>query len=447
MNKFNEINQQIGKYRWKICALVFFATTINYMDRQVISLLKPFLESGGLFGDDPSKYESVYANIVISFQISYALGMLLVGSTIDKFGTKIGYAISLLGWSLAAIGHAIARGPFGLGVARAVLGVFELGNFPAANKTVAEWFARKERALATGIYNSVANMGAILAPLVVPLIAVKWGWQWAFILTGAIGLLWLFFWQRMYDSPAAKLKTGHVKEAEFEFINSDKDEIEPEDQKKEKVSWFRLLTYRQTWAFFAGKLLTDPIWWFFLFWLPAFLKEQYGLKGTDVSFPLAVLYTMTTFGSVLGGWLPKLFMEKGMSTFKARRTAMLIYAFVPLSVLSAQFLGGYNMWFAVIIIGIAASAHQAWSANFFTTVSDMFPKKAVASVTGIGGMAGALGGIMMARAAGLLFDHYKAAGDITIGYGIMFIICATAYLVAWIVMKILVPVHKPITDL
>ena len=438
-----EIGKSIGNYRWRICALVFFATTINYLDRQVISLLKPYLESAGLFGDDPARFESVYADIVICFQVAYASGMLLVGGIIDRFGTKIGYALSLFAWSVAAIGHALAKGPFGFGVARAALGVPEAGNFPAAIKTIAEWFPKKERALATGIFNSGTNVGAIVAPLVVPWIAITWGWQWAFIITGAIGLIWLLFWWAIYDSPEKKSAKGRLSKTEYEFILSDKDEIIPEDGKElAKVSWFKLLTYRQTWAFFLGKLLTDPIWWFFLFWLPAFLKEQYGLKGTEVGFPIAVVYMMTTFGSVFGGWLPKYYIEKGMDANKARKKAMFIYALFPLSVLSAQYLGGFNMWFAVIIIGIAASAHQAWSANIFTTVSDMFPKRTIASVTGIGGMAGAFGGIMIAKAAGMLFDYYKAAGDIRIGYGIMFMICASAYIIAWIVMHLLVPKFK-----
>lgn len=441
----NEINQKFGNYRWRICALVFFATTINYLDRQVISLLKPFLESEGVFGADPAHYESIYANLVIAFQVAYASGMLLVGGIIDKFGTKIGYALSLLGWSIAAIGHAFAKTPLGFGIARAALGVPEAGNFPAAIKTTAEWFPKKERALATGIFNSGTNVGAIIAPLVVPWIAVTWGWQEAFIITGAIGLIWLVFWQIMYDSPEKKLAKGQLKQAEFDHIMSDKEEtVAADGSELKKIGWFKLLTYRQTWAFFLGKLLTDPIWWFFLFWLPAFLKEEYGLTGTQVSLPIALVYCMTTVGSIFGGWLPKRFMEKGMDANKARKTAMFIYALFPLSVLSAQYMGGFNMWFAVIIIGIAASAHQAWSANIFTTVSDMFPKRAIASVTGIGGMAGAVGGIAIAKAAGLLFDHYKALGDIKIGYGIMFMICATAYIIAWFVMHALVPKFKKI---
>ena len=448
MSAEKTIPEHIGNYRWTICALIFFATTINYLDRQVISLLKPYLEADGLFGNDPAHYESVYADIVIAFQFAYALGMLLVGGVIDKFGTKKGYAAALLGWSLAAIAHAFAKGPFGFGVARAALGVTEAGNFPAAIKTTAEWFPKKERAFATGIFNSGTNIGAIIAPMIVPFIAVTLGWQWAFIITGAIGLLWLIFWKIMYDTPDKKLAKGQLKQAEYDHIMSDKDEVVAEDGSAlKKISWFKLLTFRQTWAFFLGKLLTDPIWWFFLFWLPAFLKEQYGLTGTQVGLPIALVYTMTTFGSILGGWLPKRFMESGMDANKARKTAMFIYALFPLLVLGAQKMGEFNMWYAVIIIGIAASAHQAWSANIFTTVSDMFPKRAIASVTGIGGMAGAVGGIMIATAAGSLFDYYKAAGDIRIGYGIMFMICSTAYIIAWVVMHLLVPKFRKIEDL
>ncbi len=437
--------KSIGNYRWTICALVFFATTINYLDRQVISLLKPYLETAGLFGDDPAHYESTYANIVIAFQLGFASGMLLLGRLIDKFGTKIGYAASLLGWSLAAIAHAFAKGPFGFGVARVALGVPEAGNYPGAIKTTAEWFPKKERALATGIAISGTNIGAIIAPIVVPFIAVTLGWQWAFIITGAIGLLWLIFWQILYNTPEFQLAKGRLKQTEYDHILSDKEETVAADGAAfKKLSWFKLLTYRQTWAFFLGKLLTDPVWWFILFWLPAFLKEQYGLTGTRVSFPIALVYTMTTAGSIFGGWLPKFFIDGGMNANRARKKAMFIFALFPLLVLTVQYAGGFNMWYAVIIIGVAGAAHQAWSANIFTTVSDMFPKRAIASVTGIGGMAGAVGGILISKSAGLLFDHYKAAGDIRIGYGIIFMICASAYIVAWGIMHLMVPRFKKI---
>lgn len=451
MNKFNEINEKIGRYRWRICALVFFATTINYLDRNVLGLLKVTLT------DEFSWTEMDYANIVVAFQVAYALGMLGVGGIIDKIGTKKGYAWSLFGWSLAAIGHAFATNTFGFGVARAALGVTESGNFPAANKTMAEWFPKKERALATGIYNSGANIGAIVAPLTVPWIAGHMGWQWAFIITGAIGLIWLLFWELQYKSPEVKLAEGKLLQPEYDYIHSDKDEVAVETpaEQKVRVSWFKLLTYRQTWAFFFGKALTDPIWWFFLFWLPAYLQEknagliENGHPEGVISWPLAlaVVYTISTVGSVLGGWLPKKFINGGMDANKARKLSMLIYALLPLTVLGAQSLGNINTWYAVLIIGIACAAHQAWSANIFTTVSDMFPKKAVASVTGIGGMAGAFGGMIIAWSAGLILDHYKALGTIEMGYGVMFVVCALAYLTAWIIMQILVPKFKLITDL
>ena len=434
----NQVNQKIGKYRWTILSLVFFATTVNYLDRQVISLLKPFLEA------EFSWTETDYANIVFVFQLCYALGMLGVGYVIDKIGTKLGYAISLFVWSIAAILHAVAKSTTGFSVWRGLLGVSEAGNFPAAIKTVAEWFPRKERALATGIFNSGTNIGAILAPLVVPWIAVTWGWQEAFIITGAVGLIWLFFWFWIYEVPEKHKK---LSKAEYDYIHSDEEEkAVATDEPQPKVPWLTLLKFKQTWAFFLGKFMTDPVWWFFLFWLPAFLKAEYGLTGMQVSLPLAVVYTMTTFGSIFGGWLPMNFMKNGMDPVKARKRSMLIYAFFPLPVLFSQALGQYSMWFAVLIIGIAASAHQAWSANIFTTVSDMFPKKAISSVTGIGGMAGALGGMLIAKFAGFVLDHYKAAGDIKIGYYVMFLICGVAYLLAWVIMfKLLIPKMKKVS--
>jgi len=465
---FNEINERIGKYRWTICALVFFATTINYLDRNVLGLLKETLSKDGVFGDDVANQELYYSWVVVSFQVAYATGMLLAGRFIDWVGTKRGYGFALLGWSIAAIGHAFAHSTFTFGFWRAALGLSEAGNFPAANKTVAIWFPKKERAYATGIYNSGANVGAILAPLFVPWIAVHWGWEWAFVLTGAIGLIWLFFWFRTYASPEEKLKAGKLLQPEYDHIHSDKDEqVEKGDAEKDKVSWFKLLTYRQTWAFFFGKFLTDPIWWFYLFWLPAFLSGENarkiadflssnpGYSGADADIPgvitwplaVAIVYTVATFGSILGGWLPKKFINGGMDANRARKLSMFIYALFPLSVLLASRLGEINTWLAVLTIAIACSAHQAWSANIFTTVSDMFPKKAVASVTGIGGMAGAVGGILIASAAGLLLKHFAALGKIELGYGIMFIICGTAYVLAWLLMHILVPKYKQISDL
>jgi ACS family hexuronate transporter-like MFS transporter len=431
-----ELNQnspvaKVGKYRWTILALVFFATTINYLDRQVISLLKDdYLEPAFNWT------ETDYANIVVAFQVMYGLGMLFMGWLIDKLGTKIGYALSLTVWSLAAIAHAFAKGTLGFMVARGFLGLSEAGNFPAAIKTVAEWFPKKERALATGLFNSGSNVGAILAPLTVPLIAVLWGWQWAFIITGAIGLIWLIFWFMIYEIPSKHKK---LSKEEYEYIHSDKDEQASVEKNEEKVGWLSLLTYKQTWAFVIGKFLTDPVWWFYLFWLPSFLNKQYGMTKTDLALPIALVYTMTTFGSIFGGWLSGYFIGKGWTVNKARKTAMLIFALFALPVVSAQALGVYSPWIAIVIVGIAASAHQAWSANIFTTTSDMFPKKAVASVTGIGGMAGAVGGILIATLAGWVLDHFKALGTIETGYYVMFLVCGSAYLIAWFIFNLLAP--------
>ncbi|RZM28588.1 MAG: MFS transporter [Pedobacter sp.] len=418
------------KYRWTILCLVFFATTINYLDRQVISLLKDdYLQP--LFG----WRESDYANIVISFQIAYALGMLGSGFIIDKIGTKLGYALSLTVWSLASIGHALAGSTAGFSVARSVLGFSEAGNFPAAIKTVAEWFPKKERALAAGIFNSGTNVGAILAPLSVPFIAQKWGWEWAFIITGAIGLLWLAFWLFLYEKPELHSK---ISQEERNYITDGEDE--PRNLKDpDKIKWTKLLTLKQTWAFAFLKFFTDPVWWFILFWLPSFLNRQYGMSKMDLALPIAVVYTMAMAGSIAGGWLSGNLIKRGWQVYKARRISLLIFAVCAVPMVFAQWLGSYNYWYAVFIIGLAASAHQAWSANIFTTVSDMFPKRAVASVVGIGGMIGAVGGILIAKTAGLVLDFYGAAGQIEKGYYLLFTICAMAYLVAWAVFSLMVP--------
>ncbi|MBX2892106.1 MAG: MFS transporter [Saprospiraceae bacterium] len=420
------------QYRWSIVALLFFATTINYLDRQVISLLKEdYLDKQ--FGWT----EQDYANIVIAFQIAYAIGLLLAGGIIDRVGTKIGYAASIVLWSIAAILHGFVGNTAGFIAVRGFLGVSEAGNFPAAIKTVAEWFPKKERALATGIFNTGSNIGAVFAPLMVPVIAVMFSWEMAFILTGAVGFVWLFFWWAMYRKPETHPK---VNAAELAHINSDEAEVANAQSDEKPFRWFRLLRFRQTWAFVIGKLLTDPIWWFYLFWLPSFLKNEYGLTKTQLSLPLATVYLLAAIGSVMGGWLSGYFIErKGIAPFYARRRTLLIFAFFALPVLFSQALGSLNMWLAIFIIGIATAGHQGFSANIFTTVSDMFPKKAVASVTGIGGMAGAIGGILIASLAGLLFDHYKALGSIQTGYYIMFVVCSLAYLMAWLIMRALTP--------
>lgn len=422
---------KIGNFRWTICSLVFFATTINYLDRQVISLLKPTLEK------EFNWSEADYSNIVVAFQFAYAIGMVSVGRLIDKIGTKLGYALTLIFWSIASILHALATGTLSFMIYRAFLGLTEAGNFPAGIKTMAEWFPQKERAYATGIFNSGTNVGAIIAPIIVPWLAINYSWQIAFIATGAIGFIWLVFWFLLYDVPSKHKK---LSKAEFDFIHSD---TVKEDVQKiyKKVSWPDIIKYKQAWTYILGKFFTDGIWWFMLFWTPAFLKAQYGLEGMQVSIPVATVYTMAGIASIFGGWLPMWFVKsKNWSIVRARKASMLIYAVFPLLVIFAQAAGTYNMWYAIIIIGIAASAHQAWSANLYTTVSDMFPKHLVATVIGTGGMVGSLGGMLVAKVAGILFDHYKALGHIQTGYYIMFIISGLAYLVAWFIMfKILVP--------
>ncbi len=435
------MKKTIGNYRWTICGLIFFATTINYLDRAVISLLKSTLTKE-MHWDDAD-----YANVEIAFKLSYAIGLFLAGRVIDKLGTKKGYAWSTGLWSLSAVAHAFANSVFGFGVARAALGITEAGNFPAAIKTVAEWFPKKERALATGIFNSGTNIGAIIAPLTVPFIAIHYGWKWAFVLTGLLGFIWLYFWQRHYSLPKVHPK---LSKEEFDYIHSD-DQLAADTNNEEqsstdpKYSWGKLLGYKQTWAFALGKLLTDPIWWFYLFWLPDFLESQYQIKGTAIALPVAAVYTISSIGSVWGGWLPMSLIKKDWSSFKARKTSMFIYAMLVLPILFAQYLGSINMWLAVLVIGIAAAAHQAWSANIFTTASDMFPKKAVGSVTGIGGMFGSLGGILLSLLVQKqLFVHYRSIGQIETAYYIMFIVCGVAYISAWLIMHWLAPKMEPV---
>jgi ACS family hexuronate transporter-like MFS transporter len=417
---------------------LFFATTINYLDRSVISFLKSTLTRERHWDD------ADYANVEIAFKFAYAVGLLFAGRLIDKLGTKLGYAMATGIWSIAAMCHAFTNTVFGFGIARSALGVSEAGNFPAAIKTVAEWFPKKERAFATAIFNSGAGIGAIIAPLSVPFINHYWGWKATFVITGAIGFIWLIFWIAMYEVPARHKK---LSAAEMDYINSDDaaaTEASPAKADKGKFSWVRLLGFRQTWAFAIGKLLTDPIWWFYLFWLPDFLKSQYGLSDEGVSLPVAVVYIMATVGGIWGGWLPMSFVNKGWPNFKARKVSMFIFALLVLPIVFAQVAGNVNMWLAVVIIGIAASAHQAWSANIFTTVSDMFPKKATGSVTGIGGTAGALGGILLsALVQKNMFVYYRSINKIETAYYIMFAVCSGAYLLAWVIMHLLVPKMTP----
>ena len=410
-------------YRWIVCGLLFLATTINYVDRQVLSLLKPTLS------EEFGWTELDYSHIVMSFSAAYAVGYLLFGWIVDRVGTKIGYSLSVLFWSLAAMGHALAKTTLGFGFMRGLLGVSEAGNFPTAVKTTAEWFPKKERAFATGIFNSGTNVGALVAPIAIPWILGVYGWQMAFVLTGLLGLVWLMAWFFLYEVPSRQRR---VSQQELEIIQSD-------DEKNDNPStpvipWISLLRMRQTWAYILGKLFTDPIWYFLLFWLPAYFAEVYGVDLRKPSLELALIYSATTIGSIGGGYLSSWLIRKGWEVYRARRTAMLWFALAVTPVMLVRFTD--QVWVAVLFMSLAAAAHQAWSANIMTTVSDHFPGSSVSSVAGIGGMAGSIGGILFPLLVGNLLDHYKQIGQLSSGYNILFLIGGLAYLVAWGVMGI-----------
>jgi len=409
------IKPKVGYFRWVICALIFLATTINYIDRQVLGILAPTLKV------DIGWNEIEYGYIVTAFSLAYAIGLLLVGRTIDKLGTKIGYVISIIGWSIAAMGHALAKTPFGFGTARFFLGLSESGNFPAAIKTVAEWFPKKERAFATGLFNSGSNVGAIVAPLVVPWLALTYGWQEAFIFTGLIGFLWVALWIVFYEKPE---KNKHLSQKELAFIQSD-----PPDPSV-KIPWIKLFKYKETWAFAAAKFLTDPIWWFYLYWVPSFLFKNYGITLDKIGPPLIIIYVSADVGSIFGGWLSSALIKKGWTVNKGRKTAMLVCALAVIPIIYASQVE--SMWEAVALLSLATAAHQGWSANLFTTVSDIFPRKAVASVVGLGGMGGAIGGMLVATLAGFILE-------LTGSYVILFIICGSVYLFALLIYQLIVP--------
>jgi MFS transporter, ACS family, hexuronate transporter len=421
----------VGRYRWLICALLFLATTINYIDRQILSLLKPILDVE--LGWTNAQFGEVNA----AFQAAYAVGLLLFGGFIDRFGTKIGYAVSIAAWSLAAIGHAAAGSVRGFFFARVALGLGEGGNFPAAIKAVATWFPRKERAFATALFNSGANVGAIVAPAVVPLIALTWGWQSAFVAAGIAGFFWLALWLPFYESPE---KTKRLGSAELAHIQSDNEEQEA--GAGAAVRWTDILKYRQAWSFVVAKFLTDPVWWFFLIWLPDYFKKTRALDIKQSWVHLVAIYSLVTVLSIFGGWLVGYLARSGLTMSRARKTGMFIFACLVLPILFVTKVGD---WAAVLLIGLAGAAHQAWSANLFTTASDMFPKRAVASVVGIGGMAGSFGGILFPIYSGKLLDRFQASGNVTTGYAILFGICGSAYLIAFALNHLLAPKFEPIS--
>jgi ACS family hexuronate transporter-like MFS transporter len=410
---------RMGRVRWTICAMLFFATSINYMDRQVIALLKPTLaHTIGLT-------EINYGYIVDAFQVAYALGLLVAGRLVDKIGTRLGYILVMGIWSLSAMGHALASTAFEFGIARFFLGVGESGNFPAAIKTVAEWFPQSERSLATGIFNSGANVGAILAPLIVPWVTLRFGWRAAFLTTGIFSLIWIAWWFKNYRKP-----TDHptLTGAELRHIYR-----EAAAQMGPSIPWIKLLGYRQTWAFALGKFLTDPVWWFYLFWLPSYFSSRFHLNLSHLGLPLIIVYNMSAVGSIGGGWLPTPFRKLGLSPEGSRIAAMLFCACMVIPVFA---IGRLNSeWEAIGILGIAAGAHQGWSANLFTTASDMFPRSAVGAVVGIGGMAGSVGGALLAFVTGHILER-------THSYGSLFMMASSVYLIALLLMNVLAPRFK-----
>ena len=471
---------KMTNYRWVICAMLFFATTVNYLDRQVLSLTWDEFIKPEFHWD-----ESHYGTITSVFSLVYAVGMLFAGRFIDWMGSKKGFLWAIGVWSVGACLHAVcgvateayvglstyaemvaATGTVAVTIAtvsmyaflfaRCVLAIGEAGNFPAAIKVTAEYFPKKDRAYATSIFNAGASIGALIAPLSIPLLAANFGWEMAFIIIGAVGFVWMGFWIFLYDSPR---KSKHVNQAEVDYIEQDKHEDIAEaakSQEEKKIPFWKCFSYKQTWAFAVGKFLTDGVWWFFLFWTPSYLNTQFGIKTTE-GLGIALIFTLyaITMLSIFGGKLPTIIMNKtGLNPYAARMRAMLIFAFFPLLVLFAQPLGTVSPWLPVILIGIAGAAHQSWSANIFSTIGDMFPKGAIASITGIGGMAGGIGSMILQKSAGNLFVYadevkmtFMGFEGKPAGYFIIFCVCAIAYLIGWTIMKSLVPKYKPITDL
>jgi ACS family hexuronate transporter-like MFS transporter len=417
------VSSRAGYFRWVICALLLLGVTKNYMDRQVLGLLKPTLQH------DLGWNEIDYSNLVFAFQAAYALGMVVVGRLMDKFGTRLGYSLAMAFWSLASMAHGLASSLAGFAAARFALGFGEAGVFPASLKTVAEWFPKKERAFAVGIFNSGTSIGAIVTPLVVPPIVLRWGWRWTFVFMGGLGFVWLIFWLLVYRKPEVHPR---VNEGELAYIRSDA------IPQAARVPWAKLLGYRQTWAFAATKFITDPIWWFYLFWVPDFLHRVHGLTLAQMSLPIVAIYVISDVGSMLGGWLSSAMLHRGRTVNAARKTTFLICALCVLPIVFAYRME--SLWGAVAIIALAAAAHQGFSANLLTLPSDMFPSEAVGSVVGIGGMAGAIGGMLIAKVVGYALQW-------TGSYMVPFLMAGVAYLIGLGVMQLLAPRLEPVTSL
>ena len=412
-----------GRWRWYICGLLFYATTVNYMDRQVLGLLKPVIS------DELHWSESDYGSVVFGFQLAYALVMPIAGRIIDWLGTRLGYAAAVLVWSCAAMLHAVARSTVQFALMRFLLGLGEAANFPAAIKTVADWFPKKERALATGIFNSGSNIGALVAPLTVPFIAAHFGWRMSFLATGILDVIWIAMWLLTYRTPR---EHKHISEGELAYIESDNT-----GAPARRIPYMRLLRERPAWAFLLGKFLTDPIWWFYLYWLPGFLNEKYRLDLSHLGLPLVAIYLAADFGSIGGGWLSSRLLSLGWTVNKARKTALLVCALAVTPVALIMFTGS-NLWLTVAILGLATAAHQGWSANLFTLVSDMFPGSAVGSVVGLGGCGGAIGGMLVAKLVGWWLDFSNKS------YGTLFVVAGLMYLVAFVVIQLIVPRLDPV---
>jgi ACS family hexuronate transporter-like MFS transporter len=435
-----------GHYRWGICALLLVATTINYIDRQVIGILKPTLVQEFGWSD-----ERIYAAIIVAFQLAYSIGLLLGGRVIDRIGLRVGFVVAIVLWSLAAAGHAVAHRLTGLelpavvidaklgfsvmtlggaaagfALMRFLLGLGEAANFPASIKTVAEWFPKKERAFATGIFNSGSNIGALVTPLIVPWITLHWGWEWAFLATGLVGVLWVFAWITMYRSPE---QHPRLSKAELALIQSD-----PPDPPMAKVRTATLLAQRPTWAFAFGKFFTDPVWWLYLFWIPDFLHRKYQLNLSSIGLPLITIYLMADVGSIGGGWLSSRLLKSGWSANRARKAAMLLCALCTVPIVFTSQV--QNLWLAVFLVGLAAAAHQGWSANLYTLVSDTFPRRAVGSVVGIGGMAGGVGGILLSLIVGEVLQR-------TGKYDALWVVAGSAYVLTWGLIHVLTPRLQP----
>ena len=418
---------KIKNYRWLIIVLLFFATTINYIDRQIIGLLKPILEV------EFNWTETDYARIVMAFTAAYAIGLLVMGRIIDKIGTRIGYSLIMVFWSIAGMFHAFARNALQFCIARFGLGIGEAGNFPAGIKAISEWFPKKERGIATGIFNAGTSVGVVIALLVVPWILVRFSWQGVFLITGASGFIWLIFWLIFYQIPAQQKR---LTKEEFDLIkDTDSNDVEEKKVSSVKIKWTKLFSFPQTWALITGKGLIDPIFWFFLFWLPSYFSSTYKLDLTRPSLELIIIYSATTLGSFLGGYFSSLLVRKGWGAIDARKRTLLIFAIAELSIILVQY--STAMWMAVALMSLAVAVHQAWATNVFTMASDMFPSEAVGSAVGIAGMAGAVGGIFFPGLVGSLLDTFKGFGNITAGYNVLFTICGLTYLVAWIIIHFL----------